>query len=168
MVGVYSYSRRWAAFCGILICVISCISGEESVILQQLAKCELETLRLGSDLADTMNSPVSSESWSQRVHQDSVVERLGFAPYLNKGVTLTNSNVKDLQSRGNWTGQSIENSPYRVLDHEWIYMVGDSTTRQIWASFAAPFQANTFERNAKEWVRHYVSQSPCSNPPSSL
>jgi frataxin-like iron-binding protein CyaY len=47
-------------------------------------------------------------------------------------------------------------SPYSVLNHKWIYMFGDSTTRQIWASYAAPFQGNNFERNAKEWTRQYV------------
>jgi hypothetical protein len=37
-------------------------------------------------------------------------------------------------------------------------MFGDSTTRQLWASFAAPFQGNNFERNAKEWSRHYCNK----------
>jgi hypothetical protein len=32
-------------------------------------------------------------------------------------------------------------------------MMGDSTERQIWATFLSPFSANDFERNAKEWTR---------------
>ena len=32
-------------------------------------------------------------------------------------------------------------------------MMGDSTVRQIWATFVSPFQNNDFERNAKEWTR---------------
>lgn len=36
-------------------------------------------------------------------------------------------------------------------------MFGDSTTRQIWASFAAPFQNINFERNAKVSIlRTYI------------
>ena len=32
-------------------------------------------------------------------------------------------------------------------------MMGDSTQRQIWATFLSPFQSNEFERNAKMWTR---------------
>ena len=31
--------------------------------------------------------------------------------------------------------------------------MGDSTQRQIWATFLSPFQSNDFERNAKMWTR---------------
>ncbi|KAJ1431794.1 hypothetical protein B484DRAFT_39500 [Ochromonadaceae sp. CCMP2298] len=31
--------------------------------------------------------------------------------------------------------------------------MGDSTQRQVWATFVSPFQNNDFERNAKEWSR---------------
>jgi len=55
-------------------------------------------------------------------------------------------------------GKNISDSPYAVLNHKWIYMFGDSTTRQVWASFAAPFQGNHFERNAKEWTRQYCNK----------
>lgn len=137
-------------------------NGEESLIIQQLAKCELEALKLGTDMADIINSPVGSEGWSERVNQDFVVKHLGFAPFMSKGVhgkgqTYTKNDAKTIQESGNWTGKSIEDSPYQTLNHKWIYMFGDSTSRQVWASFAAPFQANNFERNSKEWTRQYVS-----------
>ena len=145
----------------IAICFIFYNNAEESVIIKQLAQCELESLKLGSEMADIINSPLGSESWSQRVNQDWVTERLGFAPFMLKGVhgsglTATKGNAKILHENGNWSGKSIDDSPYHVLNHKWIYMLGDSTTRQIWASFGAPFQSNNFERNAKEWVRQYV------------
>lgn len=114
-------------------------------------------------MADIINSPLGSEGWSERVNQDFVVKHLGFAPFMSKGVhgtkglTYQKNDAKTVQESGNWTGKSIENSPYQTLNHKWIYMFGDSTSRQVWASFAAPFQANNFERNSKEWTRQYVS-----------
>ena len=145
----------------VVICFTSYHSAEESVIIEQLAKCELETLLLASEMSDIMNSPLGSESWSQRVNQDWITKRLGFAPYMLKGVlgsglTLTKGDAKALHESGNWSGKSIDSSPYHVLNHKWIYMLGDSTIRQIWASLGAPFQSNNFERNAKEYARHYV------------
>jgi hypothetical protein len=72
------------------------------------------------------------------------------------GLTYTKNSAKDLQSAGGWIGKNIEDSPYNILNHKWIYMYGDSTVRQVWSSYAAPFQGNHFERNAKEWSRQYV------------
>ena len=150
-------------FSTLVICSALTQKTEKSAVLQHLEKCELETLRLGSEIADVMNSPLGSEGWSQRVYQDFVIERLGFAPFMSKGIhgsnglTSTGNNAKELHERGNWSGKSIESSPYHILNKKWIYMFGDSTTRQVWASFAAPFQGNNFERNSKEWTRQYVS-----------
>eukprot|EP01038_Epipyxis_sp_PR26KG_P013539 gene13539-18160_t len=115
-------------------------------------------------ITDTFNAPIGNEDWDERTHQDLIVENLGFAPWIAKGVadnnglTLTGSNAKDLQQKNGWIGTSVDNSPYSILNHKWIYMFGDSTTRQIWASYAAPFQGNNFERNAKEWSRHYCNK----------
>ena len=57
--------------------------------------------------------------------------------------------ARKIYHRSGWNAKNISMSPYAALDHKWIYMFGDSTTRQIWASFAAPFQNANFERNAK-------------------
>ena len=155
--------RRFCITATILF-ISSNIHAQQGVILKQLAKCEYEALKLGTDMGDIMNTPLGSESWSERVNQDSIVEQLAFAPYMSKGIrgsghTLTGSNSKELHEKGNWSGHSVEDSPYHVLNHKWVYMFGDSTTRQVWASFAASFQSNNFERNAKEWTRQYVSIS---------
>ena len=133
-------------------------------LLQKIAKCELDTLRLGSEIADVFNSLVGVEGWAERLHQDYIAEHLGFATFMSRGLhntgsTLTKSDSKLLQERGNWIGKSVDQSPYKVLNHKWVYMFGDSTTRQVWASFAAPFQGNNFERNSKEWTRQYVSDT---------
>ena len=121
---------------------------ERGEIIQHLSTCEYEALKLGSDFADIINSAVGSDGWDQRVHQEFIIDNLGFSPIGGKrhGTHKLNSSKK-----------SVDDSPYKILNHKWIYMFGDSTTRQVWSSFAAPFQSNNFERNTKEWTRHYVS-----------
>jgi hypothetical protein len=144
------------AVISIFFLAVSAILPDDSILLKQIAQCERHALKLGTEIGDTFNEPIGPEGWGERVHQEFIATNLGFAPYLSKGPQ------KDFQSKANWTGRSIDESPYKVLNHKWIYMFGDSTTRQIWASFAQPFQGNNFERNAKEWTRQYVSyQSFC-------
>ena len=129
----------------------------------QISKCEQKALEMGSTMADAFNAPINGEDWNYRLYHDLIVEKLGFAPWLTKGreeaagLTASGKVAKDLQLRGGWVDKPISESPYSAINHKWIYMLGDSTTRQVWASYAAPFQGNHFERNAKEWTRHYVS-----------
>lgn len=129
-----------------------------------IARCEYSALKLGSDLADVFNAPIGHEDWDQRVHQDFITEHLGFAPWMISGIsgtdglTLTNKKAGAIAEKGGWFGRNISDSPYSILNRKWIYMLGDSTTRQVWASFAAPFQGNNFERNAKEWSRQYCNR----------
>lgn len=130
----------------------------------KIANCEYSALKLGSDMADVFNAPIYDEDWDQRTHQDFIAANLGFAPWMTNGVhnsggkTLTGRNAKEIAEKARWLGTDIDRSPYAVLNHKWIYMFGDSTTRQVWASFAASFQGNNFERNAKEWTRHYCGK----------
>ena len=65
--------------------------------------------------------------------------------------------ARELQRRTGWLGRALVDSPYNPLRGKWIYFFGESTLRQIWVSYAAPFQDNKFERNAKEWTRHYCA-----------
>lgn len=132
---------------------------------EHLARCELDSLLLGSHMADVINSPiVEGLSLHERVIQDFIAENLGFSPWVSHGIqgtngmTLTKQSAASLQGKQGWVGKNISDSPYSILNHKWIYMFGDSTTRQVWASFAAPFQANNFERNAKEWTRQYCNK----------
>ena len=129
----------------------------------QIARCELEALQLGTKIADSFNAPVNGEDWENRIYQNIIAENLGFAPWIAEGLpnsggrTVTGEKSMELQVKGGWVGKDLAESRYHPLNHKWVYMLGDSTTRQIWASYAAPFQGNHFERNAKEWSRHYVS-----------
>lgn len=127
-------------------------------------RCEFIALRYATGLADAFNAPDLNFDWSSRTYQDYIVQHLGFAPWMAHGVkgkggkTLTEGDAKSLHTAEKWIGAPMDQSPYAVLNHKWIYMIGDSTTRQIWASFAAPFKGNSFERNAKEWTRHYCNK----------
>lgn len=63
---------------------------------------------------------------------------------------------------GGWGGsssKSVADSSYWPLEDKWVYMMGDSTMRQVWATMLSPLQSNEFERNAKEWTRENVSNS---------
>ena len=129
------------------------------LITRHQTECELESLSVGTALADRYNSMDEGTEWDVRIHEDYLTERLGFAGWIQMGVMNTgrtplNQDAKELHTKGGWTGHSlIRNSSYWALENQWLYMMGDSTQRQIWATFVSPFQNNNFERNAKEWTR---------------
>lgn len=136
---------------------------EKQYSSSRIAQCEYQALRLGSEIADVFNAPIGDEDWDQRVHQDFLVSNVGFAPWMADGIhgengeTLSKRSARDLYNQAGFAGKAIEDSPYAILNKKWIYMFGDSTTRQVWASFGASFQGNNFERNAKEYSRHYCN-----------
>ena len=119
------------------------LSLAEKALLQE---CEKQSLKLGSDLADEFNALIGDDlDFDTRINQDFIVSNLGFAPWISKGFrssgrTIEDSDVKVLQTKGGWIGKVLEESSYSVLRGKWIYFYGDSTLRQIWAAFAAPFQ----------------------------
>ncbi len=128
-----------------------------------ITKCELDALRLGSGLADTFTSLTDSRDWNERMSQNFILKHLGFAPWNDNGVkgtgkSLSGSDTEKLRKTHGWKGKDTKHSPYAVLEGKWVYMFGDSTLRQVWASYAAAFQGNTFERNAKEWTRQYCNK----------
>ena len=138
---------------------ISADGAAYSMITRQQTDCELEALSVGSALADNYNKYDEDTEWDQRIHDDYLTERLGFAGWIqsgadNKGKTPLGVDSKMLHTKGGWTGHKMINtSSYWAMEDQWLYMMGDSTTRQVWATFASPFQTNEFERNAKEWTR---------------
>ena len=135
--------------------------GNDNQFGSKLSRCEYHALRLGSEIADVINAPHADKDTSERIFQDFVVENLGFAPWVSDGIggnTLTGKSAREIHKKGGWIDTTIDESTYSILNHKWIYMFGDSTTRQVWASYAAPFRENNFERNAKEWTRHYCNK----------
>ncbi len=140
-----------------------CIIFVHSLELENIFKCEVEALRVGTFLSDNYNGPIETEEWDIRMHTDIMTENLGFAPWISDGVwkskgkSSNGNNAHDLQKKGGWFGHSDPmESPYWSLNNEWVYFMGDSTTRQLWGAFASPFHGNSFERNAKEWTRENV------------
>jgi hypothetical protein len=140
----------------LVLLLVLLIDGNENILKKReniVAQCEYDALKVGSDIADLFNKPIGDENLEDRIHQENIIEHLGFAPWI-----ASNDNEKLLQTKNKWINSKIEDSPYNVLNKKWIYMFGDSTLRQIWASFAAPFQDNHFERNSKEWTRQYCNK----------
>lgn len=131
-------------------------------ISSSISKCEFNALRFATEFGDVFNAAAAHEiDTMERLYQDFIVKNLGFANYyILKGVngtgrTWTGSSTRDLQEKGKWTSKLIQETPYAVLENKWIYMIGDSTTRQVWAAYAAPFQDSNFAAQAKEYTRHY-------------
>jgi hypothetical protein len=135
--------------------------GKKNQFGSPLSRCEYNALRLGTEIADIINAPHSDHDTAERIYQDYVIENTGFAPWISDGLggkTLTGKSSREMHKKGGWIDLPIDQSSYSILNHKWIYMFGDSTTRQVWASYAAPFRENNFERNAKEWSRHYCNK----------
>jgi hypothetical protein len=124
-------------------------------------ECEVESLATGSLLADNYNSLDEETEWDARMHSDYLTEHLGFFAVIGSGTwgsngktTYSHKESKKLQEKGKWTGNSkVGESAYWALENQWVYMMGDSTLRQVWATFASPEAGNDFERNSKEWTR---------------
>ena len=131
-----------------------------TLISKVQTECELEALRVGSALADHYNSYDEATEWDARVHEDFLTKNLGFAGWIQMGtwksggLTATRQVASVLHRDGGWAGsKNLSSSSYGGLNNLWLYVMGDSTTRQVWSSFVSPFQNNDFERNAKEWTR---------------
>jgi hypothetical protein len=129
-------------------------------ITKRETQCEVEALSIGSALTDNYNSLDEETEWDSRIHSDYLSEYLGFFGIITQGVwgkPGRTSELRDsvkLQKRGKWLGlKNITESAYWALENQWLYMMGDSTQRQVWATFVSPSQGNEFERNSKEWTR---------------
>jgi hypothetical protein len=131
-----------------------------SLITKRQTQCEVEALAIGSALADNYNSLDEETEWDSRMHSDYLAEYLGFFGLITQGVwgkagrTSEFRDANKLQKAGKWLRQkNLTESAYWALENQWIYMMGDSTHRQVWATLEAPSQGNDFERNSKEWTR---------------
>ena len=86
-------------FCLTLLILISVDSKDEKIV-----HCELEALKMGTRLADIYNGPFEDtvtrtyiphltqlnpelhpKEWDMRVHQEQLMEHLGFAPWMADG-----------------------------------------------------------------------------------
>lgn len=133
---------------------------QHSLITKVQRDCELEALSIGSRLSDRWNNFDEDTEWDTRIHHDYLVKYLGFAGWIQMGLwkntqlTALRQSAPAIHKSGGWAGsKNISESAYWALENKWLYMMGDSTQRQIWATFVSPFQNNDFERNAKEWTR---------------
>eukprot|EP00981_Chlorochromonas_danica_P007844 scaffold1884_cov343-Ochromonas_danica.AAC.61 len=147
-------------FCDPLTFLFSFTYSEAAWVSKTQRDCELEALNIGSRLADRYNSLDEETEWDTRIHHDYLTKHLGFAGWIQIGLwkntqlTALRQHAPTIHKSGGWAGaKNISESAYWALENRWLYMMGDSTQRQIWATFLSPFQSNDFERNAKEWTR---------------
>jgi len=130
------------------------------MINRVLTDCEYVGINVGSELSDAFNAMDEATEFDIRVHSDYVVEHTGFAGFLQSGtwkntaLTANKQSAPALQKKGGWNGRNnVGSSSYWALENKWVYLMGDSTMRQIWAAFQNPLQNREFEKNAKEWAR---------------
>eukprot|EP01038_Epipyxis_sp_PR26KG_P017519 gene17519-24271_t len=116
--------------------------------------CEFKALTIATSLADHYNNFDEFTDWDVRIHHDYLVEHLGFAGWIQSGLwksgglTASKKFAPTIHQKGGWSGsKNISDSAYWSLKNKWLYMMGDSTQRQIWSTFNSPFQNNQFERN---------------------
>ena len=135
---------------------------------QIVEQCEFGSFQLAVELSDHFNrhnfrksnkvKDVHDTIQSFRLHQDFITEHLGFmstsmsAGYNNTGLTLTNSSSSLLRTKGGWDNGSHSPS-YRPLHDKYMYLVGDSTIRQIFGLFGSITRGENFGKNAKDWSR---------------
>lgn len=142
-------------------------------VSNHIHRCELYALTSATKLADLYNAPMSlvdnsdpnsgyDHDLEERLYQDWFVEHVGFSGFLQKGVSsdvkkgMTTSGVNvaaALMKRNKWIGTELSQSPYSPFKDLWIYMVGDSTTRQLFTHFGNPIHGSGFGQNSKEWSR---------------
>lgn len=111
-------------------------------------ECELEAINIGTRLADRYNSFDEETDWDVRIHHDYLTKYLGFAGWIQMGLwkntqlTASRHHAPTIHKSGGWAGhKNITLSAYWPFDNKWVYMMGDSTQRQIWATFVSPFQS---------------------------
>lgn len=157
----------------IILLIFSTSSRGQFKVASHVHRCELYALTTATHLADVHNAPMSLSDNSdpnsgydhdieERLYQDYIVEHLGFSNFLQKGVssdlakgmTTSGANVASvLMKRHKWIGHELSQSAYAPFKDLWIYMVGDSTTRQLFSIFGIPIHGSGFGHNSKEWSR---------------
>jgi hypothetical protein len=148
----------------LIICFVSLTSSENGEPFGMISRvqtyCEVAAMTTGTRLADSFNSYDEATEWDARMNHDFLTEHLGFSYWAGSGtwgshgLTAEKQHAPTLHRRGGWSGhKNVSESAYWALENQWVYMMGDSTERQIWAAFVQPFHANDFVANSKEWTR---------------
>ena len=135
---------------------------------QIIERCEFKSFRLATQLSDVFNRNnyrVNNEindghngaDQSFRLHQDYITEHLGFIPlsmsgYNHTGLTITGSSSSAIRTKGGWVN-GTHSSSYQSLHDKYIYFLGDSTVRQVFALFVSIQRGENFTKNAKDWTR---------------
>ena len=111
-------------------------SAEDGLGVSSTRYCEVEAMRVGTRLVDIYNSYSSNSDWRDSYYCDYMTTHLGFDKTLTEGLiagrTSEGKFAADLRSSGGWTNYTDTlKSSYWALKDQWLYLHGDSTSRQI-------------------------------------
>ena len=139
---------------------VQSLKGDPYDMLSRIqTECEIEALQVGTALADRFNSLDEGTNKDVRMHNDYLTENLGFAKWLKEGFTPHKKHAHHLQAKGGWLDRpSLNISSHWALEDQWLYMMGDSTQRQVWLTFVAQFVNSTVENDAKDWTRKHCAR----------
>lgn len=137
-------------------------NGTGHLFASRRTDCEFEALQVGSYLADSLNAPNQSTDLSMRVHQKIFAKHLGFAWWQYNGtVEPADPSLLSVQKSSKWFPiEPHTGSRYEALDNKWLYIMGDSTTRQLWAIFSTLVRGHDFEQEALHFVRSACIPQP--------
>lgn len=177
--------NRMTILVAIWILIVKIVGSTKPLLDKLTTECELEALSVGTRLADRYNMYDEQTEWDTRIHNDYVVQHLGFAGWIQMGtykntrltaekqdapalhrvyshqlccISPYSSDVDILKQKGGWAGsKNISESAYWPLKNQWIYMMGDSTQRQVWAAFVSPFQSKIIAIEAQRKMYYNVT-----------
>ena len=117
-----------------------------------IRKCEVEAMRIGTTLADLFNAPGEKWGHDMRMHQLYLIENLGFYD----DIPHNDDDIHSKRKASGWVYEDIQKSRYWPFANKWIYIYGDSTSRQIFeVMYKTVKKLDTtpvFDQDFKLWV----------------
>lgn len=136
------------------------LNGKGRMFSTRRTDCEYEALQTGSSLADSFNAPSQTANISMRVHEKMFAKLIGFSWWQYNGtVEPVDLTLLKAQTDSKWIPiEPHTGSRYEVLNGKWLYMMGDSTTRQVWAIFNTLNHGHAFEHKSLTVMRSCLPQ----------
>ena len=153
----------------ILLIVWICVSSEEYDISGMVEEeerylCEFEAVRYGSRLADVFNSVGNNSDFEKAYYQSYLIEHTGFGDNMaggiyEKGESSEGVSSSKLREKGGWEGYGpLEKSSYWALENKWIYIHGESTSKQLFGALHYRDHYDASISNLTAWSKDNVRQ----------
>lgn len=124
--------------------------------------CEAEAMRVATRLVDIFNSYTSNSDWKDSYHCNYLTSHIAFDRDLLvgrlAGRTSEGQFAVDLRRAGGWMNDTdILKSSYWSLKDQWVYLNGDSTSRQLFEVLFKSYTDMDDRLVFKEWTESNVS-----------